>query len=386
MPVCEAEAPPVATAPKRPRMQRPALSRREWIVRIALINAVTLGILVLTAELGFRLLWSPKYWVGCDRWLIGSGWTEAGKKWWPQTTYHIQSDEFRAQFRTNDRGYRARTETPKTSDRPYRVAFVGDSFTEGMQVGVEQTFCARIERGLKGLAPGRDVVCENFGVADTGLFEYWHRMIHDVLKSEPPDAVVLCIFPGNDFVAEFPDAGFGPDGRPHREFFHGPSWGRHIMTWVNLHSKLGSYVVRSVFFTARGLHPPTLQAPWFWWTDPTAAARLARETGVRRSRAVLEAIAAECRQRGSRLCILVVGPLKTYSAWNGQSPLARIVADWGIDVPVIDVAVTARARPDWWTLLFARDGHLNESGHAFVAAEATPPLRAALAPGGRVVR
>ena len=31
-----------------------------------------------------------------------------------------------------------------------------------------------------------------------------------------------------------------------------------------------------------------------------------------------------------------------------------------------------------WLLLFPRDGHLNEPGHAFVDAGAIPPLRTAL--------
>ena len=58
------------------------------------------------------------------------------------------------------------------------------------------------------------MVCENYGVAATDLFEYWHRITHDVLRPAPPDALVLCIFPGNDFTGELPDNGFDADGRP----------------------------------------------------------------------------------------------------------------------------------------------------------------------------
>jgi hypothetical protein len=66
---------------------------------------------------------------------------------------------------------------------------------------------------------------------------------------------------------------------------------------------------------------------------------------------------------------------------GGQEPLAvRAQLPLGIDAPVIDVAVAALARPDYPRLLFPRDGHLNASGHAFVAATALPPLRAALFP------
>jgi hypothetical protein len=54
------------------------------------------------------------------------------------------------------------------------------------------------------------------------------------------------------------------------------------------------------------------------------------------------------------------------------------MADWKIDAPVIEVAVEALASPQYESLLFPRDGHLNESGHAFVANLALTPLRAAL--------
>ncbi|MBV8078677.1 MAG: hypothetical protein JO284_19885, partial [Planctomycetaceae bacterium] len=58
--------------------------------------------------------------------------------------------------------------------------------------------------------------------------------------------------------------------------------------------------------------------------------------------------------------------------------LGQILADWKIDAPVIDVAIMAQATPIPWLLLFPRDGHLNEHGHAFAAAGAIPPLRTAL--------
>ena len=74
---------------------------------------------------------------------------------------------------------------------------------------------------------------------------------------------------------------------------------------------------------------------------------------IRRSRALLQAIATECRQRGTKLCILVVGPVAPYySAKDGKSPLGQIIANWQIDVPVIDIAIVAQATPMPWLLLF----------------------------------
>ena len=76
--------------------------------------------------------------------------------------------------------------------------------------------------------------------------------------------------------------------------------------------------------------------------------------------------------RGSARGAFIIAPK------DSKSPLGQIVADWQIDVPVIDIAIVAQATPMPWLLLFPCDGHLNEPGHAFVAAGAIPPLRTAL--------
>ena len=140
-----------------------------------------------------------------------------------------------------------------------------------------------------------------------------------------------------------------------------------------------SHSSQSTYFDAVALVRTPYQAPWQWWANPDVTARAADATVIRQSRALLQAIATECRQRGTKLCILVVGPVAPYyCAKDGKSPLGQIVADWQIDVPVIDIAIVAQATPMPWLLLFPRDGHLNEPGHAFVAAGAIPPLRTAL--------
>src|SRR5262249_60749320 len=118
---------------------------------------------------------------------------------------------------------RARSQ-PRKTGHPVRIAFVGDSFTEAMQVPYDSTFCARLERVWNQEAPGRLWVCENYSISATDLFDYWHRIIHDVLPVDPPDALVLCIYPGNDFQGVLPDDGFDATGRPLREYFRRPGW------------------------------------------------------------------------------------------------------------------------------------------------------------------
>jgi hypothetical protein len=172
------------------RVQGPVWKRVSLLVAVNLAALAALG---LVGEAGCRWLWNARCWISCDRWMFVSGGTRAGFKWWPDTTYRNESTEFHIRFRTNALGYRARPAPPRTAD-PLRIAFVGDSFTEAKQVEYEETFCALIERGLAGAVPGREVVCENYGVAATGLFDYWHRITHDVLPpAAPPDVLVLCV-------------------------------------------------------------------------------------------------------------------------------------------------------------------------------------------------
>ena len=374
-------APTARTRRKWIRADRPAPGggmppRRNRAALLVVVNLAVFAVGALVAEAAFRLFWAPRYWIHTDRTWVGSGQTEVGKKWWPRTTYRVDGSEFHTEFRTNALGYRARTE-PIPAGRPYRIAMVGDSFTEAMQVPYEASFCARLERLLNEGNPSRPRVCINYGISATDLFDYWHRIVHDVLTDAPPDALVLCVYPGNDFRPTPPSDGFDALGQPLPDYFQEPGWGHHLMAWINLHSQFGFFLQRSLLnFNAAALRPdPRLKN---WWTDPQIAARLEDEPALKRYRALFQAIDDECRRRETKLCILVVGPVANYAAKEGQSPLARILSRWQIDVPVIDVAIRARARDRWASLVFPFDGHLNEKGHKYLAAEAIGPLRAFL--------
>jgi hypothetical protein len=359
------------------RLRRAEISGRKRIAYLALLNFLVFSACFLIAEIAFRWLSNAKYWVHTNALLVGSGQTEAGKKWWPDTTYLVDSSEFRLEFRTNALGYRARPDVVRGSV-PYRIAFVGDSFTEGMQVPVAATFCARLETLLNRNHTSRPFVCENYGVSATDLPDYWQRIIHDVFAGDPKGALVLCIYPGNDFQCVFPDDAFDSQERPLRDYFTKPGWCKHLIAWVNLHSKFGSYLQRALFSIGGRAALRPSQGPKNWWTDPKLAESASGAPAVRRSRSLLKAIDEECRRHGTKLCVLVVGPVANYAEKNGESPLERILAGWGLDIPVIDVAVRARAKPDYERLIFPVDGHLNENGHAFLAQEAAPALEAVL--------
>jgi hypothetical protein len=248
-----------------------------------------------------------------------------------------------------------------------------------MQVDAEATFCIRIEQYLKrSMARDldtREAVCENFGVSATDLLEYWHRIIHDVLQPEPPHALVLCLYPGNDFRSVLPDDAFDDNDRPVRDYYRNPPWTKHVITWINLHSQFGSYLQRVLFSIGTSKTTYLSQGPRDWWTDPKIAGKARGAVAIRRSRAILASIDDECRRLGTKLVLLIVGPVADYRAIAGASPIEQIVADWGLEIPVIDVAIEARSRPNWACLVFPNDGHLTEGGHDYLARAAAPRLR-----------
>jgi hypothetical protein len=362
------------------RMDRRVLGRKVRVALLAYLLVFTVTALI--AEAGLRLFWHPRYWVHCMNWLVGSGEDRAGRKWWPDTTYQAESNEFWVRFHTDARGYRARPELPRTA-HPYRVAFVGDSFTEAKQVDDDQTFVSLLERGLAERAGGREVVCENYGIGGSGIFDYWHRITHDVLRpgEELPAAVVLCIYPSNDFLDFCPDDGFEPGGRPKPEYFREPTWTRHVITWLSLKSKLAYYVDYSLNMRGIGLRPMQHDAPPFWWNDPAVAAKAAGSPDIRQIRALLRAIEQECESSGVRLVMVIVGPILNYPR-DGQSPLTQIFRAWGIRASIIDVAARANATPRPSRLVFRYDAHLNPVGHRFLADTALEPLSEALKLGG----
>jgi hypothetical protein len=371
--VCESAVMPVHQ--RGPSFGLRALPWRRRLAYMTALYFVAFSACALAAEIGFRLFWSPKYWIHTHRFTVGSGQTEAGKKWWPNTQYLVESDEFRAEFNTNAKGYRARP-APAPAPGAYRIAFVGDSFTEGMQVDYERTFCARLEKMLGAADGSRAFVCENMGVSATDLLDYWHRIHHDVLAVDPPDMIVLCIYPGNDFQGAMPDNAFDELDQPRADLFKNPGWAQHLIAWINLHSKFGCYTQRALLGIGGRRRSSAGQAPRNWWADPATAARLAESPDVRRSKAIIKAIDVECRKNGTRLCVLVVGPVAGYASVNGESPLARIMTGWDLDIPVIDIAIKARALSNRQALTYPVDGHLTEAGHAYLASEGAPAIEA----------
>jgi hypothetical protein len=78
-----------------------------------------------------------------------------------------------------------------------RIDAIGDSFAVGPNVSFDDNFLTVLQE----LLPGTEV--RNFGVSGAGPRDYLAVLRHDVL-SDPPDAVLLCFYVGNDVTDSLP--------------------------------------------------------------------------------------------------------------------------------------------------------------------------------------
>ena len=94
-----------------------------------------------------------------------------------------------------------------------RVAVLGDSFMEGMQVDLHQLFTQRLQLELASVLRVPRVEVLNFGVSGFGTVqEYW--TYRERVRDFAPDLVLLAFFPGNDVTDDSPSLS-GDSHRPH---------------------------------------------------------------------------------------------------------------------------------------------------------------------------
>jgi lysophospholipase L1-like esterase len=131
----------------------------------------------------------------------------------PNATVRYRAREFDQLIHINALGLRGSDLDERKPPGTVRILVLGDSFVEGAQVALEETFVARIERALASRFAERRWQVINGGVSRYGtadeveLFELRGRSLS-------PDIVLLTFFTGND-VADNRDSQFfrWQDGR-----------------------------------------------------------------------------------------------------------------------------------------------------------------------------
>lgn len=153
------------------------------------VLSTLLAILVAEGALRAAGFSYPNFWVPDP--LTGST-LRPGMEGWHQ-------DEGRAYVRVNSRGLRDREHAIPKPPRTYRIAILGDSYAEAIQVDAERTFWALLPRRLQrcDFAAGRRIEPVNFGVSGYGTGLQLITLRERVWQYEP-DLVLLAFFPGND--------------------------------------------------------------------------------------------------------------------------------------------------------------------------------------------
>jgi hypothetical protein len=175
--------------PKGDQLQRPPKGRT-WLLA-AILASVTVLVVLALFEVSVRIAnhFFPYYYCyDPDR---GWGLRPGASGWWRR--------EGESYVKINHDGLRDREHSKAKPPGTFRIAVLGDSYTQAIQVPIEQTFWSVMERRLRKCPAlkGREAEAINFGVDGYSTAQELVTLRRDVW-SYHPDAIVLAVFLGND--------------------------------------------------------------------------------------------------------------------------------------------------------------------------------------------
>lgn len=163
---------------------------KRWVANTILTGA-GIAFALLAAEAGLRLVgYSAPSFYRAD--------PCCGVSLYPGSSGVWQS-EGRAEIEISSQGLRDREHELAKPANTLRIAVLGDSYAEALQVPMEQTFWAVAEQRLQGCAAlgGRRAEVINFGVSGYGTGQEL-QMLRERVWAFDPDLVVLAFLTGND--------------------------------------------------------------------------------------------------------------------------------------------------------------------------------------------
>src|SRR5262245_15135724 len=167
-------------------MTKAKLSSRKRLLFASIMAVLTVGTAACVLELGVRVFHPTSDFL----------W-----QWDPHTGMRlipgkhgrsVKPGLFDVAVEVNSAGFRDREHSQDKRPGVRRIAVIGDSFVEALQVPFEQSVTSLLENRLS-----RSEVM-NFGVSGTGTARQYLALRHYVLPYRP-DVVVLFFFAGNDF-------------------------------------------------------------------------------------------------------------------------------------------------------------------------------------------
>lgn len=165
-------------------------TRRRWLKRLFAVGlGCTVGCLLMEvalrlAEIGYPQLYAPDEY--------------CGSRLRPATT-GVWIAEGHGHISINSRGFRGPEISLPKPPEVYRIAVLGDSFVEALQVDDQETMCRLLEAHLNQDLGSRRKRCDviNCGVSGYGTAQELETLRHHVLPLRP-DLVVLAIYSEND--------------------------------------------------------------------------------------------------------------------------------------------------------------------------------------------
>jgi lysophospholipase L1-like esterase len=242
-------APPNHTVPIEPGDDR---ARH---LRVGLtVFAITMALLLVVLEVVLRL-------AGYSNVRISKRDENRGTARMPRVQL-VYTDEGFSHVRFNGAGFRDDDWTQQKPSDTLRIAILGDSYVEALQVEEHERFSEVAERELNasGAAGGRKVQVMSFGVSGYGTAQELMTLRHHVWQYSP-DLVVLAITPANDIRNNLKALELD-DGRPYFHYVNGelvldesfrrsPGHNRRgalydLLLWATDHSTLADFTLRTV--------------------------------------------------------------------------------------------------------------------------------------------
>ncbi len=163
---------------------------RTWLINGAVLTG-SLVVALLLAETVLRVIGfsAPVLWTYDD--VTGSKLLAGAEGW--------QRAEGEAFVKINREGLRDREHSRRKPPNTLRIAVLGDSMTEALQVPLERTFWSVLEQQLKSCKAlgDRDAEIINFGVSGYGTAQEL-LTFRDRATAYSPDVTVLAFYAGND--------------------------------------------------------------------------------------------------------------------------------------------------------------------------------------------
>ena len=261
------------------------------------------------------------------------------------------------QTRTNNIGFRDnRAVLPPKAPGEYRIIVLGDSFTFGPGVAYENLWTSLLQDRLQQAHPQVTVI--NLGVEGYNIIQY-AAVLEEVGLSLEPDAVVLSLFPVNDFELDTYVTNYQvATGHP-----PAPSWYESL------------YVYRAYLGHAEQVALKLLHK-----VVPSASAD-GPDYGWEKNIAALREIVATAERSGMPLTIALLPHTKGFKTQH-MTVFARINAYCAQNaLPCVDLLEPLRASGarDGALVLNAVDSHPNIEYNRFIAAQLAPRLEAIVA-------